>query len=76
LAVGLALTAGYVDAYGILALGAYLSFMSGNTTQTGVAMGQAEFAAAVLTALAIASFLTGCITGTWIAQSTTQQANR
>jgi uncharacterized membrane protein YoaK (UPF0700 family) len=76
LAVGLALIAGYIDAYGILALGAYLSFMSGNTTQTGIAMGQAKFAAAVPTALAIVSFLTGCFTGTWIAHSHTQQANR
>ena len=32
LAICLALTAGYVDAYGLTALGTYVSFMSGNTT--------------------------------------------
>ncbi|HEY0551302.1 MAG TPA: DUF1275 family protein, partial [Verrucomicrobiae bacterium] len=35
LAIQLALIAGYVDAYGFLAYGTYVSFMSGNTTQTG-----------------------------------------
>jgi Protein of unknown function (DUF1275) len=35
LAVGLAMIAGFVDAYGIITYNTYLSFMSGNTTQTG-----------------------------------------
>ena len=32
LAVFLALVAGYLDGYGLLVLGTYVSFMSGNTT--------------------------------------------
>ena len=31
----LAMVAGFVDAYGIITYGVYLSFMSGNPTQTG-----------------------------------------
>jgi hypothetical protein len=32
LAAGLAMTAGFVDAYGMITYNTYLSFMSGNTT--------------------------------------------
>ena len=35
LAAGLAMIAGYIDAYGLIRYQTYLSFMSGNTTQTG-----------------------------------------
>ena len=64
LATALALIAGYVDAYGIVALGVYLSFMSGNTTQTGAQTGQSHFAAALPSALAIMFFVIGIIAGT------------
>src|SRR5271169_6252941 len=47
LSTSLALIAGYVDGYGIVALGVYVSFMSGNTTQTGTQTGQGHFAAAL-----------------------------
>ena len=43
----LALIAGYVDAYGLIRYQTYLSFMSGNTTQTGSQIGQGHLAAAV-----------------------------
>jgi uncharacterized membrane protein YoaK (UPF0700 family) len=36
LAVFLALVAGYLDGYGLLVLGTYVSFMSGNTTLAGL----------------------------------------
>ena len=36
LAILLALIAGYLDGYGLLVLGTYVSFMSGNTTITGL----------------------------------------
>jgi hypothetical protein len=36
LAAALALIAGFVDAYGMITYGVYVSFMSGNTTQTGL----------------------------------------
>jgi len=35
LAVSLAMIAGFLDAYGTITYNTYLSFMSGNTTQTG-----------------------------------------
>jgi uncharacterized membrane protein YoaK (UPF0700 family) len=57
LATGLAMLAGFVDAYGIITYNTYLSFMSGNTTQTGYRAGQRDFALAVPSALAIVFFL-------------------
>lgn len=69
LAVWLALIAGYVDSYSLLAYGVYVSFMSGNTTQTGSLLGQEKWLAAVPTALAILSFVFGSIAGTWLAGS-------
>jgi len=63
LAASLALIAGYVDAYGIVALGVYVSFMSGNTTQTGALTGQGHFAAALPSALAIVFFVIGNFAG-------------
>jgi uncharacterized membrane protein YoaK (UPF0700 family) len=53
--------AGFVDAYGIITYNTYLSFMSGNTTQTGYRIGQGDFAAAVPSALAIVSFVSGSL---------------
>jgi uncharacterized membrane protein YoaK (UPF0700 family) len=69
LAVSLALIAGYVDAYGIVALGVYLSFMSGNTTQTGAQTGQGHFAAALPSAVAIVFFFIGSFAGTLLTHS-------
>jgi uncharacterized membrane protein YoaK (UPF0700 family) len=42
IAVLLALIAGYLDGYGLLSLKTYVSFMSGNTTFTGLKSGQAS----------------------------------
>ena len=56
LARGLAMLAGFVDAYGNITYNTDLSFMNGNTLQTGYRTGQADFAAAVPSALAIVSF--------------------
>jgi hypothetical protein len=69
LAVSLALIAGYVDAYGIVALGVYVSFMSGNTTQTGAQTGQGHFVAAVPSALAIMFFVIGNFAGASLTHS-------
>jgi hypothetical protein len=60
LAAGLAMIAGFMDAYGIRT---YLSFMSGNTTQTGYQTGQGNFGAAVPSALAIVFFVSGSFAG-------------
>jgi uncharacterized membrane protein YoaK (UPF0700 family) len=47
LTVCLALIAGYVDAYGLRAFSTYVSFMSGNTTQTGIMIGHGHLVAAL-----------------------------
>jgi uncharacterized membrane protein YoaK (UPF0700 family) len=70
LAICLALIARCVDAYGIRAFGVYVSFMSGNTTQTGSLTGQMNFAAALPSALAIVFFVSGAFAGTWLGRST------
>lgn len=62
LGFGLVLTAlaGYVDALGFIRLGGlYTSFMGGNTTQFGVALGHGTPRVALLPALLILAFLTG-----------------
>lgn len=69
LACTLALIAGYADAYGFFHYQAYVSFMSGNTTQTGLSLGEAAWPAAVPTAVAIAFFVIGVFGGTLLAQT-------
>jgi uncharacterized membrane protein YoaK (UPF0700 family) len=65
----LALVAGYVDAYTLLAYGVYVSFMSGNTTQAGAMIGRGKLFAALDTAVAIALFVMGVLLGTWLTNS-------
>ena len=67
-AILLAAVAGYVDGYGLLFLNTYVSFMSGNTTNTGVASGQGKFHAAFLSGLAIVFFVTGSFLGNLVSQ--------
>jgi uncharacterized membrane protein YoaK (UPF0700 family) len=69
LAIGLALIAGYVDAYALIAYGVYVSFMSGNTTQTGSMIGQGKLLAALPSTVAILFFVVGTFAGTWLTQS-------
>jgi uncharacterized membrane protein YoaK (UPF0700 family) len=69
LAICLALIAGYVDAYGLLAYGVYVSFMSGNTTQTGSMTGQGRLLTALPSVLAIFFFVAGSFAGTWLTHS-------
>jgi uncharacterized membrane protein YoaK (UPF0700 family) len=76
LAICLALIAGYVDAYGLIALGVYVSFMSGNTTQAGYLSGQGNFAAALPSAIAIVFFLFGSFAGTWLTHSGRHHSRR
>jgi uncharacterized membrane protein YoaK (UPF0700 family) len=64
LAAALATIAGFVDAYGVIAYGVYVSFMSGNTTQTGYQTAEGAFGPAALSALAILSFVGGSFAGT------------
>lgn len=70
LTFGLLLTtlAGYVDAIGFVLLGGlYTSFMSGNTTQLGVALGHGALERAVMPAALIALFLLGSTLGSGLA---------
>jgi uncharacterized membrane protein YoaK (UPF0700 family) len=69
LAAWLAIIAGYVDACGLRAFGTYVSFMSGNTTQAGMAIGRQNPAAAMPFVLAILCFVGGSFTGTWLTHS-------
>jgi uncharacterized membrane protein YoaK (UPF0700 family) len=63
LAALLATIAGFVDAYGIIAYGVFVSFMSGNTTQTGYQTAEGEFGPASASALAILFFFIGTFAG-------------
>jgi uncharacterized membrane protein YoaK (UPF0700 family) len=73
LAISLALVAGYVDGCGLRAFGTYVSFMSGNTTQTGLLLGQGHVRAALPSAVAIVSFVGGSFAGTWLMHSVTRR---
>ena len=66
LALGVALVAlaGYVDAVSFLAFGGvFASFMSGDTTQLGAALGRGEPAQAILFLSTAALFVTGVMAG-------------
>src|SRR5208282_5976273 len=76
LAAGLAMVAGFVDAYGIITYGVYVSFMSGNTTQTGYQTAEGAFGPAALSALAILFFVGGSFAGTLLVQFTGRRARR
>jgi uncharacterized membrane protein YoaK (UPF0700 family) len=76
LAAGLAMIAGFVDAFGMITYQTYLSFMSGNTTQTGYQTGQGNFGAAVPSALAIVFFGGGSFAGALLAHSAVRRIRR
>lgn len=76
LAVLLCFIAGYLDGFGLIVLGTFISFMSGNTTQTGVSLGQGKWQAALPTAIAILFFVIGTIAGTLVMRSGWRQAHR
>ena len=68
------MVAGYVDAYGFLTFKTFVSFMSGNTTQSGYTLGQGGFAAAVPALLAILFFVSGVFAGTLLTSSRTHRS--
>jgi uncharacterized membrane protein YoaK (UPF0700 family) len=76
LAIILALIAGYLDGYGLLFLGVYVSFMSGNTTVAGLRSGQDNFHAALPSAVAVLSFVTGSFFGNLLGQSRSRYSHR
>ena len=75
-AVFLALIAGYLDGYGLLFLKTYVSFMSGNTTFTGLKSGQGNFQAALPSAIAIVFFIGGSFLGNLFTQSRLRCSHR
>jgi uncharacterized membrane protein YoaK (UPF0700 family) len=76
LAAGLAMIAGFVDAYGVITFGVYVSFMSGNTTQTGYETAQGALRAAALSALAILFFVVGSFAATLLSEFGGRHARR
>jgi len=75
-AVFLAMIAGYLDGYGLLFFGTYVSFMSGNTTLTGLKSGQGNFQAALPSAMAIVFFVTGSFLGNLFSESKLRYSHR
>jgi uncharacterized membrane protein YoaK (UPF0700 family) len=76
LAAALAMIAGFVDAYGMITYGVFVSFMSGNTTQTGYQTAEGAFGPASLSALAILFFVVGSFAGTLLVQAAGRLARR
>ena len=76
LAAALAMIAGFVDAYGMITYGVYVSFMSGNTTQTGYQAAEGAFGPASLSALAILFFVVGSFAGTLMVEFAGRYARR
>jgi uncharacterized membrane protein YoaK (UPF0700 family) len=76
LAAALALIAGFIDAYGMITYGVFVSFMSGNTTQTGYQAAEGAFGPASLSALAILFFVVGSFAGTLLVQAAGRRARR
>jgi uncharacterized membrane protein YoaK (UPF0700 family) len=72
----LAVIAGYLDGYGLLFLKTFVSFMSGNTTSTGLSSGQGNFNAALPTAIAIVFFVSGSFLGNLLSQSSGRHSHR
>jgi uncharacterized membrane protein YoaK (UPF0700 family) len=75
-AIALALIAGYLDAFGYLTLGTYVSFMSGNTTQAGCKLAGENFGESVFLLLAVISFVTGVFAGTLLSHCRAFQYRR
>jgi len=68
--------AGYLDGYGFFFLKTYVSFMSGNTTSSGLKIGQGDFHAAIPSAIAIVFFATGSFLGNMSTQSKLRHSHR
>lgn len=76
LAFVLCLVAGYLDGYGLLVLGTYVSFMSGNTTFAGTHLGHDQFGVAIRSLVAIVFFVLGSVLGSLIMGSKIRRPHR
>jgi uncharacterized membrane protein YoaK (UPF0700 family) len=72
----LATVAGYTDGYGLRQFNTFVSFMSGNTTSTGVSVAQRKFHSALPAAVAIFFFAGGAFLGHWIVLSKYRYSRR
>jgi uncharacterized membrane protein YoaK (UPF0700 family) len=73
IAVTLAAVAGCVDAYGIIRYGAFLSYMSGNTTLAGYRVGHRDFATVPPLITGVLAFLAGSFCGAFFMHETGQR---
>ncbi|MCC6614232.1 MAG: DUF1275 domain-containing protein [Anaerolineae bacterium] len=71
-----ALIAGYADAYAYVQFRTYVSFMSGNTTTVGSMTGQGNYGAAILSLVAIVSYVIGVFSGTLLSNSGLRRPHR
>ncbi len=76
LAACLATIAGFIDAYGMITFGVFVSFMSGNTTQTGYQAAEGLFGPAGLSGLAILFFVIGSFAGTLLLDAGEERERR
>jgi uncharacterized membrane protein YoaK (UPF0700 family) len=72
----LSLIAGYIDAYSYITYGTYVSFMSGNTTQTGTLIAQGNISSGIPAMLALGFFVTGVFAGTLLTYQNTRKSQR
>jgi uncharacterized membrane protein YoaK (UPF0700 family) len=76
IALVLALIAGYVDAYALANFNVFASFMSGNTTQSGLFVGQGHWLGAVLHLVPIPLFVVGVFLGTFLLEGNRRHGAR
>ena len=74
LVAGLSVLAGMTDAIGLLALGDFVSFMSGNTTRLAVAISQADLALVLRLSGALLGFVAGNTLGVVLARGFRRRA--
>ncbi len=74
LVAGLSVLAGMTDAIGLLALGDFVSFMSGNTTRLAVAISDADLALVLRLSAAVLGFVVGNALGVLLARAFRRRA--
>lgn len=74
LVAGLSVLAGMTDAIGLLALGDFVSFMSGNTTRLAVAISEADASMVLRLSAAVLGFVAGNALGVLLARASQRRA--
>ncbi|MEI2297653.1 YoaK family protein [Ensifer sp. MJa1] len=68
IAATISFLAGMTDAIGLLSIGDFVSFMSGNTTRAAIALGNGDFIGALILLGALAAFVIGNALGVIVSQ--------